>query len=150
MKGFLLDVNALISLFWASHEHHGATQRWFAAASAKGWATCSLTQIGFVRIVCNPTFSKDAVRPAQALAVLEANLQHPRHQGWEDSWGAADLMRPFVDRLVGHRQITDAYLLGLALRQEGRLATLDSGIEALAPSGGSFGDLVERIPLSRE
>jgi hypothetical protein len=150
LKGFLLDVNVLIALLWTRHEHHVATQRWFATASASGWATCSLTQLGFVRIVCNPAFSKDAIRPAQALAVLEANLQHPRHREWEDRWGAAELMRPFVERLVGHRQVTDAYLLSLALRHEGRLVTLDRGIEALAASGGPFADLVEPIPLSAE
>ncbi len=150
MKGFLLDVNVLIALLWTRHEHHIATQRWFGTASASGWATCSLTQLAFVRIVCNPAFSEDAVRPAQGLTVLEASLQHPRHEEWEDRWGAANLMRPFVERLMGHRQVTDAYLLGLALRHEGRLATLDRGIEAIAPPGGPFAGLVERIPLSAE
>lgn len=146
MKGCLLDVNALIALLWARHEHHAAVQRWFAGASPGGWATCGLTQLGFVRIVSNPAFSADAVRPAQALAVLRDNLAHPRHEEWADRWGPTSLLEPFAGQLVGHRQVTDAYLLGLAARHEGRLATLDRGVAALAPSGGPFADLVELIP----
>lgn len=146
MRGFLLDVNALIALLWTRHEHHAATQAWFAESSSVGWATCSLTQLGFVRITSNPAFSAEAVRPAQALAILKANLEHPSHEAWEDRWGAAHLIEPFTDRLVGHRQISDAYLLGLAAKYEGRLATLDGGIEALAKGGRPFTDLVERIP----
>jgi uncharacterized protein len=145
MKGYLLDVNALIALLWARHEHHAAVQRWFATAARQGWATCSLTQLGFVRIVSNPAFSAEAVRPAQALAVLAANLAHPRHQEWGDRWGTTCLLEPFAGQLVGHRQVTDAYLLGLAANHQGRLATLDSGVAALAPAAGPVADLVELI-----
>lgn len=146
MKGFLLDVNVLIALLWAQHEHHAAAQRWFADASRQGWATCSVTQLGFVRIVTDPAFSPDAIRAAQAVAVLEANLEHPAHRFWDDRWGAGALLAPSLPHLLGHRQVTDAYLLGLALKHGGRLATFDGGIDVLATGSGSA-DLIERIPV---
>jgi hypothetical protein len=143
VKGHLLDVNVLIALLWARHEHHAAAQRWFAGASRRGWATCSLTQAAFVRIVSNPAFSPDAVRPGQAVAVLKSTLRQASHQLWVDRWGVAVLVEPFADQLVGHRQVTDAYLLGLALRHGGRLATFDQGIDALVP--GDSRRLIERV-----
>lgn len=146
MTGFLLDVNVLIALLWAQHEHHAAAQRWFADASRQGWATCGVTQLGFVRIVSNPTFSPEAIRAGQAVAVLAANLEHPEHRAWVDRWGAGELLAPFLPRLVGHRQVTDAYLLGLALKHGGRLATFDGGIEALLAEPRLAG-LVERVPV---
>jgi toxin-antitoxin system PIN domain toxin len=147
MKGFLLDVNVLIALLWARHEHHAAAQRWFAGASRRGWATCSLTQVAFVRIVSNPAFSPEAVRPGQALSTLEANLRHPAHRMWADRWGFASLAEPFRERLQGHRQATGAYLLGLAMKHGGRLATLDQGVRALVPPGAYLPRLIEQVPL---
>lgn len=146
MKGFLLDVNVLIALLWVKHEHHAAAQRWFVGASQQGWATCSVTQLGFVRIVSNPAFSPEAIRASQAVAVLAANLEHPSHCAWVDRWGAGVLLAPFLPRLVGHRQVTDAYLLGLALKHGGRLATFDRGIEALVAEP-RFAGLVERVSV---
>jgi hypothetical protein len=146
VKGFLLDVNVLIALLWAQHEHHAAAQRWFTEASGQGWATCSVTQLGFVRIVTNPAFSAEAVRSTQAVAVLEANLDHPTHQVWENRWGVGALLAPFLPRLTGYRQVTDAYLLGLALKRGGRLATFDRGIDAFV-SEARFASLVERVTV---
>lgn len=148
MKGYLLDVNVLIALLWSRHEHHAAAQRWFADAAGSGWATCTLTQLAFVRILCNPAFSLEAVRPVQALAVLEANLAHPRHEEWHDRWGAVALLQPFARRLVGHQQITDAYLLALAAKHGGRLATFDRGAGILLSAGDPLADRLEQIPLT--
>ena len=131
MKGFLLDANVLVALLWTRHEHHAAAQAWFSRAAGQGWATCGLTQAAFVRLVSNPAFSSDAVRPMQAVAVLQESLKHPGHRWWVDRWGAATLLKPFGDRLLGHRQVTDACLLGLAMRHEGKLATFDRGIASL-------------------
>ncbi len=150
MKAILLDVNVLIALLWTRHEHHAVAHRWFAGAADNGWATCSLTQLGFLRIVSNVAFSSEAVRPAQAMAVLKDNLRHPAHQEWEDPWGAAAVLEPLADRLVGHRQVTDAYLLGLAVKHDGRLATFDRGLDMLAPAGSRFSRHLERIPLAAE
>jgi toxin-antitoxin system PIN domain toxin len=131
MKGYLLDTNVLIALLWPSHAQHDRAVKWFARHRGKTWATCPLTETGFVRIVSNPAFSRDAVTPREAAGVLAANAAAKDHQFWPDE-------EPFVEaaafagtRLVGHQQVTDAYLLGLALRRGGMLATLDERIAAL-------------------
>lgn len=145
MSVFLLDTNVMIALLWARHEHHAAAQRWFQSSGKRAWATCAVTELAFVRILSNPAFSPEAVRPAQAAAVLQASLAHPGHRFWIDRWGAGALLQPFKDHLQGHRQVTDAYVLGLALRREGRLATFDRGVESLVPEP-RLARLVERVP----
>jgi uncharacterized protein len=131
MTAFLLDANVLIALVWPSHEAHSRVQQWFARNSKQGWATCPITQAVFVRILSNPAFSPDAVTPQEALNVLNANLQHPGHQFWRDEIGLQEAVKRFEGRLVGHLQVTDAYLLGLVLHKNGRLATLDKAVGAL-------------------
>ena len=106
--------------------------KWFARHRARGWATCPITQAGFVRIVSNPAFSRDAVRPHEAIQVLAANTAARDHTFWPDAIPFADAAASAGQRLVGHQQVTDAYLLGLAVRQGGILATLDQRLGALA------------------
>lgn len=134
MKPYLLDTNLLIALLWPSHVHHGLTLRWFARHRGKGWATCPLTEIGFVRIVSNPAFSRDAVTPREAASLLSANTAARDHQFWPDALPFVDAAAAAGLRLVGHQQVTDAYLLGLALEHGGALATLDDRIAALIGS----------------
>jgi uncharacterized protein len=127
----LLDVNVLIALVWPPHEAHPRAQRWFAKNASQGWATCAMTQAGFVRILSNPAFSHRAVSPRDALDVLSGSLQHPAHHFWTEDIGVTEALAPFGGRLLGHRQITDAYLLGLAIHKKGRLATLDASLSSL-------------------
>lgn len=131
MKGYLLDTNLLIALLWSSHEKHDLALRWFTRHRAKGWATCPITQAGFVRIVSNPAFSRDAVQPRDAVHVLSANTAADDHQFWADDVSVVDAVGFAGIRLVGHQQVTDAYLIGLAIRRGGVLATLDQRISAL-------------------
>jgi toxin-antitoxin system PIN domain toxin len=131
MKGYLLDTNLLIALLWPSHERHSLAVNWFARHRGKGWATCPLTQVGFVRIVSNPAFSRDAVRPREAVQVLSANTAARDHVFWPDDLPVAESVSFAGLRLMGHQQVADAYLLGLAIRRGGVLATLDHGIAAL-------------------
>jgi len=134
MKGYLLDTNLLIALLWPSHERHDRALKWFTRHRAKGWATCPFTQAGFVRIVSNPAFSRDAVRPHEAIQVLTANTAANDHIFWTDDLPLADAVAFAGVRLIGHQQMTDAYLLGLAIRHGGMLATLDHRIAALTES----------------
>jgi len=127
----LLDVNVLIALLWPPHEAHARAQRWFAQNARHGWATCAMTQAGFVRIVSNPIFSRRAVSPRDALEVLSGSLQHPAHHFWTEDIGVTEALAHFGRRLLGHQQITDAYLLGLAIQKKGRLATLDTSLSSL-------------------
>ena len=131
MKGYLLDTNLLIALFWPKHERHDLAVRWFTRHRAKGWATCPFTQAGFVRIVSNPAFSRDAVQPREAVQVLAANTAAQDHGFCPDELPLAEAVAFAGVRLLGHQQVTDAYLLGLAIRRGGVLATLDQRLAAL-------------------
>lgn len=131
MKGYLLDTNLLIALLWPSHERHDLALKWFTRHRAKGWATCPFTQAGFIRIVSNPAFSRDAVQPREAIHVLSANTVAKDHTFWPDEFPVAEAVAFTGVRLMGHQQVTDAYLLGLAIRRGGMLATLDQRIAAL-------------------
>jgi len=131
MKGYLLDTNVLVALLWPSHAQHDATLRWFTRHRAGTWATCPLTEAGFVRIVSNPAFSRDAVTPREAIGLLTANTRATDHVFWPADLAIADAALPTGARLVGHQQVTDAYLLALALKRGGILVTLDRGVAAL-------------------
>jgi toxin-antitoxin system PIN domain toxin len=131
MKGYLLDTNLLIALFWPSHERHDLAVKWFTRHRARGWATCPMTQAGFVRIASNPAFSRDAVQPRDAIHVLSANTAAKDHTFWPDELPVAEAVAFTGVRLLGHQQVTDAYLLGLAIQRGGVLATLDQRIAAL-------------------
>ena len=131
MKPYLLDVNLLIALAWPSHVHHSIAQKWFARRHKSGFRTCPLTQTGFVRVSSNPKFTPDAVSPHEALTLLERVTTLPEHKFWPAELPLSDAIAN-LDPIVGHRQITDAYLLGLARSRRGILATLDRGILALA------------------
>ena len=133
MTIYLLDVNVLVALLWRSHSQHTQVQQWFGHAGSRAWATCPFTESAFVRILSNPAFSDHAVTPSEARQALEANVQHRGHHFWEDDIPFPVAVRKFQDRIIGHRQVTDAYLLGLALHNKGTLATLDEGISALLP-----------------
>ena len=127
---YLLDVNLLIALAWPSHIHHQASHRWFAEHAQDGWATCPITQCGFVRISSNPAIIRDAVTPRDAIAALRQMLAHPQHQFWPDELPLTHEHIP-ATLLMGHRQVTDAYLLGLAIHRNGKLATHDRGVCSL-------------------
>lgn len=143
MKTALLDINILTALLWPAHEHHDIAHGWFRSRAA-GWATCSLTQLGFVRIVSNPTFSLDALAPREAVALLAENLAHPRHEFWTETLQVPAALGNVAAELRGYRQLTDAYLLALAARRKGVLATFDRGLRVLA--GVSIEHTVELVP----
>ena len=144
MSAGLLDVNMLIALAWPSHVHHGAAHGWFATNAATGWATCPLTECAFVRISSNPHILADAVEPMDALGLLRQMVAQEGHVFWPDTLALHDTAMP-TEMLAGHRQVTDAYLLGLARHHGGRLITLDRGIEAVLPPGQVGQDAVEVV-----
>jgi toxin-antitoxin system PIN domain toxin len=133
MTACLLDVNVLVALMWPAHDGHQRAQDWFARYSKNGWATCPLTQAACVRILSNPSFSSDAVTPPQAIKLLSANLNHPSHVFWPDDISFAEAVEPMQKQIVGHQQVSDAYLLGLAMRRKARLVTMDRGVSTLLP-----------------
>jgi toxin-antitoxin system PIN domain toxin len=139
----LLDTNVLLALAWPSHALHAAARRWWASLEAARFATCPLTEIAFVRISSNPSFTRDAVLPGEALGLLASVTALPRHAFWPDDLPACDGLRRDL-LLLGHRQVTDAYLVALATRHEGLLSTFDKGVAAAA---GPHRASVELIPI---
>ena len=143
--GFLLDVNVLIAMAWPTHRDHEKVLEWLAHHAREGWATCPLTQASFVRILSNPTFSANALTPTDALTLLQANLAHPAHRFWADEVSLIDSLEPFAQKLAGHQQVTDAYLLGLARHKKGKLVTMDRGVRTLLPEKSPERDFVVLI-----
>jgi len=145
MTGFLLDVNVLIAVMWPAHESHAQVGEWFSRHARQGWATCPFTQAAFVRLVSNPAFSRDAVTPQEAISLLSTNLKHRYHRFWSDEISFAEAVELFQGRVVGHRQVSDAYLLGLAIHKKGKLATLDRAVMTLLPLDSPHRQRVEII-----
>jgi toxin-antitoxin system PIN domain toxin len=126
----LPDVNVLVALTWPSHVHHRAASDWFAGLGSDPWATCPFTQSGFIRVSSNPRIVDPAVSPQAALQVLRRLASMGQHHFWPDDLDFTGDAIP-VTLLMGHRQVTDAYLLGLAIHRGGRLVTLDREITDL-------------------
>ncbi len=147
MKVRLLDINLLIALAWPSHIHHQPAHAWFAANSKFGWATCPITQCGFVRISSNPKIIAEAASPKTALATLCDIVALENHIFWPDSVAMSESGEVPTHLLIGHRQVTDAYLLGLAKSNNGKLATLDKKISSLLPPDSPYTDALEIIAV---
>jgi toxin-antitoxin system PIN domain toxin len=133
----LLDVNLLVALFDPDHVHHELAHDWFADYRDAGWATCALTENGFVRVLANPRYGGTLNRPAELVKRLAQFCASGHHVFWADTVSLRDrsLFNPPLIR--GHRQVTDLYLLGLARKMGGRLATFDRSITVGAVVGAT-------------
>ncbi len=138
----LLDVNLLVALFDPDHVHHDTAHDWFAESRGHGWATCPLTENGVVRILSNRSYSPTAEPPGRIVDRLRTFCASGDHVFWADDVSLRDGDLCVADALVSHRQITDMYLLGLAKRHGGRLASFDRAIPVAAVGGGVADDLV--------
>lgn len=130
----LLDVNLLIALAWPQHVHHSQGHEWFERVGHKAWATCPITQMAFVRISSNPKIIPDAVSPRQAVAALRQMTSLAGHEFWSDDIAPVNAETFLSLSMVGHRQVTDAYLLALAMHHSSKLATLDKEVTNLLPA----------------
>lgn len=119
---YLLDGNVLVALVVADHEHHARARSWFLADHGT-FATCPITQGTLLRFLVRAGTSASS-----AIAALDRLTSHPRHAFWSDDLPYSSSM---LGGVVGHRQVTDAYLAGLARRRDGLLLTLDKGLAAL-------------------
>lgn len=128
----LLDVNALVALVWDSHIHHAQVRAWFGANREAGWATCPVTESGFLRVSSNPVVLPSPISVEDARRVLGALRAIGRHRFLADDVSMTDADVP---SLVGHRQVTDAHLITLARRHSMRLVTFDTGAAGLARDG---------------
>jgi uncharacterized protein len=126
---FLLDVNILIALTQPEHIHFQTVTKWFDS-HARNWGLCAFSEAGFLRTSANPKAGNLAVGDATDL--LAALAKRAGYRYWPLTAGWASLSAPFADRVFGHQQITDAYLLGLAVKENGVLVTLDKAIRYMA------------------
>jgi uncharacterized protein len=127
VRPYLLDVNVLLALAWPTHLNHRDAHEWFHRRRQSGFATCPLTQLGFVRASSNPKFTKEAATPFSALTLLGRITELKEHVFWPDSLtcGNAFAHSPLI---VGHQQLTDFYLIGLAEAHGGIFATFDRAV----------------------
>jgi toxin-antitoxin system PIN domain toxin len=133
---FLLDVNVLISLIDPVHVGHEPAHRWFEAEGNRAWATCPLTENGVVRIVGHPRYPNTPGSPAIVAAIVAQLRALPGHAFWHDnvSLVATDHVDPA--KILTSAQVTDSYLLALAVSHGGRLATFDRRLSTTAVRGG--------------
>ncbi len=133
----LLDVNILVALFNPAHIHHELAHDWFADHRGDGWATCPVTENGFVRVLSGPASGVPTLRSGDLIDRLQRFCASGHHVFWPDAVSLLDSAL-FNPRLVsGHRQVTDIYLLGLAKKMKGTLATFDRSIPLGAVVGAT-------------
>lgn len=134
----LLDVNVLIALFDEDHVFHERAHAWLEANDSEGIATCPLTENGLVRLISHPKYSP-ALRlaPGDVIRRLSGFCEAQDHDFWPDDVSLRDAGLFHGDRILGSRQVSDAYLLGLALKNGGRLVTFDEGITVTTVSSGT-------------
>jgi hypothetical protein len=137
----LLDVNVLIALHDTDHVHHTQAVEWLDANALHGWASCPLTQNGCLRIMSQPGYPNP--QPISALVqMLQSFIASPKHQQWGDDISVLDAKRFHHAHMHGHRQLTDLYLLGLAVKNGGRLVSFDGRIALSAVHGAARQHLV--------
>jgi uncharacterized protein len=137
----LLDVNVLIALLDAAHQHHQAARAWLEGNIEHGWASCPITQNGCVRILSQPAYP-GAEPPASVAARLREATETPWHAFWPDTLSLVAAGTLDWRHVLGARQLTDLYLLALAVHHDGRLVTLDGGVPLHAVPGAGPAHLV--------
>ena len=137
----LLDVNILIALLDENHLHHPAASGWLEEHIAEGWASCPITQNGLVRVLSQPTYP-NAIGVAEAISLLREATSTRHHQFVADDASLLDSALVNGQQLLSARQITDVYLLALAVAHDMRFVTLDRSISAAAVAGADESSLV--------
>ena len=137
----LLDVNILVALFDGTHSLHASAMRWFEEHGDGGWASCPITQNGCVRVMSQPGYPEHM----PVLSVVERlrhATAHRAHEFWPDDASLLDEEMIDATRIHGPAQLTDVYLLALAVSHGGRLVTLDQSIPLVAVKGAQKKHLV--------
>lgn len=136
MSRALLDINVLLALLDSDHVDHRRAHAWLEDNSAPGWASCSITENGFVRIISQPRYPSP-ISPTEAVELLERACHGGDHEFWPCT---VSLLAPHVidrSRLHGPRQVTDVYLLALAVAHGGNLVTFDRALPLSAVPGAT-------------
>ena len=141
----LLDVNVLIALIDDFHPHHDIAQHW-ATEHKDGFATCPIVQNGVLRIMANPAYNSldgaDAFSYPSLFEVLKNSLQQVNHLFWPDDLSLLNPQHFNHNTIHSHKQLTDIYLLGLAVAHDGCLVTFDRHIALSHAVGASQRNLI--------
>ena len=135
----LLDVNVLLALLDEDHVHHDLARDWLIEHAADGWASCPLTENGFIRVLGQPAYP-GSISATEAMALLDGARIAPTHEFWPADVSVLDVLTP--TRVHGPRQLTDLYLIALAVRHGGRFVTFDARIPVEAVPGATTDHLV--------
>ena len=127
----LPDVNVLIALAWPNHPHHNPAHSWFDEHGKPDWATCAITESGFLRISCNPSAVRYTVTLAEAIALLGELRGIGVHHYWPLDRPIVELPSGLTARVQGYRRVSDAVLLATAMQHNGQLATFDRSLASL-------------------
>lgn len=132
MTVYLLDINLMLALADPMHLHHEAAHHWFG--ETRQWATCPVTENGFVRIASHPKYPNRPGDLATVVVLLRQFCATTRHHFWSEGISLKEMLLPGI--AITHNHITDIYLLGLAVHHQGKLATLDQHIPVMSIHGG--------------
>ncbi len=136
MTRALLDINVLLALLDSDHVDHGRAHGWLEGGIEDGWASCAITENGFVRIISQPRYPSP-ISPAEAIDLLRRACDSGPHEFWPCDVSLLDAQIVDSSRLHGPRQVTDAYLLALAKMHDGRFATFDRSLPITSVKGAS-------------
>jgi len=134
---YLLDVNVLLALAWPMHVHHGPAQAWFANHHRSGWATCGVTESGFIRVSSNRRATPEARSPGEAAHLLQRICQLDGHVFLDAAVQLSTQAEKITAHVHGSSQVTDAYLILLARASRTSVVTFDRGVAQLAPLLGA-------------
>jgi toxin-antitoxin system PIN domain toxin len=137
VTAFLLDVNVLIALLDPAHVQHDGAHDWFAATGREAWATCPLTENAVLRILGDHRYPNSPGTPAGVAELLAEFFSIPGHRFWPDDISILDRQKLDFSRLLSSSQVTDSYLLALALAHGGQLATFDRRLITDAVKSGA-------------
>ncbi|MDN5914809.1 MAG: PIN domain-containing protein [Pseudonocardia sp.] len=140
MSRALLDVNVLLSLLDTDHVDHQRARDWLGSEISAGWASCPITQNGFVRVVSQPRYPSP-VSPSVAAEILEQACATDHHEFWPCDLSVLDTHSIDRTKIHGPRQVTDTYLLALAVKNNGTLVTFDRSIVSSSVPTASAGNL---------
>ncbi|MDQ4117433.1 MAG: PIN domain-containing protein [Actinomycetota bacterium] len=136
MSRALLDVNVLLALLDSDHVDHMRAREWLEAEIGTGWASCPITENGFVRVISQPRYPSP-ISPTEAAHLLGRAVDTPHHEFWPCDLSLLDEEVVDRTRVHGPRQVTDSYLLALAVRNRGRLVTFDRSVVLSAVPGAT-------------
>lgn len=144
---YLFDVNMVITLIDPTHIHHEPAHSWFVSEGSRSWATCPLIQNGVIRILSQPNYPNALDSPAAAAGYLGQLCRLSGHVFWPDNISLLDPQIVDSSRILASSQVTDSYLLALAIAHGGKLATFDRRmVTAAVPSGAQHLHVIDRAP----